>query len=327
MRGVIVKNILRWLGRRRVAVLKGGWSRERAISLKTGQAVEQAFRRLGVRFASIDVQGNIEEVLKKKNPHFAFLCLHGTFGEDGQVQNLLDRLKILYNGSGALASSLAMNKASSKALLQEIGVPTPPWVLVSKNWFLENSMQASKEARRLLAKGPVFIKPVDQGSAIGVTQVTRPHQLSQALTTCFSVSDQALVEGFIKGRELTVGILGSNPLPVVEIVPEHSFYDYHSKYAKGGSRHLVPAHLSVRSARLAQKLALKTFRGLGCSAYGRVDIMMRPNGQMMVLEMNTLPGLTKVSLLPDAARASGIPFDELVLRIVAHSVDSIKGFR
>lgn len=306
---------LKWLKSHRVAVLKGGWSRERPISLKSGQAVERAFRRLGVRAISIDVKTNIMDVLKKKRVQFAFISLHGAFGEDGGVQAVLDVMKIPYNGSGPLASALAMDKNLSKVLFAKAGVPIPEGISVSKNDSLA-------DATRLAARGPVFVKPFDQGSAIGASRVDKPAQLKKALAACFRVSSAALVEKFVPGREFTVGVLDGKALPVVEIIPKHAFYDFHSKYAAGGSRHVTPAPISAALTKRAQTLSLRAFKALGCSGYGRVDLLMKKTGQMVVLEVNTIPGMTDTSLLPDAARAIGISFDELVLKICAAALRS-----
>ncbi len=299
---------LNWLRQRRVAVLMGGWSRERAISLKTGKAVVEAFKRLRVPVAVIDVKKDIAQILKEKKIEFAFIALHGTFGEDGGIQSVLEKLKIPYTGSSASASRLAMDKHLSKRRFKKAGVPTAPWIRISKNG-------SKKSLDKWLSASAVFVKPVDQGSAIGASRVDTKRQLPKALKQCFRISKTALVEKFISGRELTVGILGSRALPVVEILPEHSFYDFHSKYAPGGSRHLVPAPLPRKVSTRMQRVAIRAFNSLGCTVYGRVDIMLDKKGEMFVLEVNTIPGMTNTSLLPDAARAITMSFDDLVLRI------------
>jgi D-alanine-D-alanine ligase len=306
---------LRTLKGKRVAVLKGGWSRERSVSLRTGAAVEGALRKLGVSVLSVDVDRNVLLRLSRLRPDLVFIALHGAFGEDGRVQSGLEILGIPYTGSGPTASALAMDKAASKRLFEHAGVPTPEWALVDK----ADRSAGLDRAARLLRRGSVFVKPYDQGSAIGASRADTRAALSRAVGACLKISSCALVERFISGRELTVGILGSTALPVVEIVPEHAFYDYHSKYAKGGSRHLVPAPLPAAATRRAQKLALSAYRSLGCSAYARVDVLLDKRGSPWVLEVNTIPGMTATSLLPDAARAAGLSFEELVLRIVQHS--------
>ncbi len=308
--------ILRWLRSRRVAVLKGGWSSERPISLKTGAAVEAAFRRLGVKAVGIDVTPNISHVLKTKKIQFCFNALHGPFGEDGRIQGLLDILKIPYTGSGPLANAVAMNKSVAKQLFSENGVPTPKGTTIDRSDYEEKGLTALKDAFVLLQSGPVFVKPVDQGSAIGVSSAKTKGALLSAIKKALVLSHGALVERLIVGRELTVGILGDVALPVTEIIAKHDFYDFYSKYSKGGSRHLTPAPISMDQAKRAQKLAKAAFRALQCSVYGRVDVMMTARGEMFVLEVNTIPGMTDVSLFPEAAKAVGIGFDELVLRIV-----------
>jgi D-alanine-D-alanine ligase len=182
------------------------------------------------------------------------------------------------------------------------------------------SSPAFSQIQKMFLDGPVFVKPADQGSAIGVNRVEKFVDLKPALAACFKVSDRALIEHFVSGRELTVGILGDRALPVVEIVPQHDFYDFHSKYAKGGSKHLVPADISPVQTVQAQKVAMQAFRSLGCEVYGRVDIILEPGDKFAVLEVNTIPGMTDTSLLPDAAKAEGITFDELVLQIVELSL-------
>lgn len=311
-------NQISWLRSRRVAVLKGGWSRERPISLKTGAAVEVAFHRLKIPFFSIDVNRSIFSVLAKKKIQFAFIALHGEFGEDGGIQSGLEAMKIPYTGSGPVASGIAMDKDLSKKIFRQAGVPTPEWTIVPQNLIDHDETMA--RAIALLKRGPVFVKPIDQGSAIGAAPAKNHTQLKKTIRDCLKYSSTALVERYIKGREITVGILGETALPVVEIVPEHRFYDFHSKYAKGGSRHLVPAPIAPPLMEKAKAIALRAFRSLKCSVYGRVDILLPPRGAMQVLEVNTIPGMTSTSLLPDAARAAGIPFDDLVLRIAILSL-------
>lgn len=311
--------LARWK-RKKIAVLKGGWSRERSISLKTGAAVEAALRQLGFSPASIDVDHDLPKTLIRSKIDFCFIALHGTFGEDGGVQSLLDRLGIGYTGSGALASAVAMDKALAKRIFAKRRVPTPSWSLVSQKEYRFDREAVDRRMRRLLNRGPVFIKPVDQGSAIGVSRVDRSSQIAPALSLCFRHGGSALVERYIEGRELTVGILGQETLPVVEIIPKHRFYDFHSKYAAGGSVHVVPALMTAAASRRAQKIALDAFDALGCSVYGRVDLMMDSKGGVHVLEINTIPGMTPTSLLPDAAMAAGIGFEELVLDIMKRSI-------
>jgi D-alanine-D-alanine ligase len=311
----------------RVAVLKGGWSRERPISLKTGAAVEASLRRLKIPFHSIDVRRDVASRLKKLRPDLCIIALHGAFGEDGEVQKILDRLGVAYTGSGAASSALAMDKIASKKKFVAARVPTPAWAIVRKVDLRRKKNAALAPALRMLARGPVFVKPFDQGSAIGVSRVDDPRKLRPAVDACVRMSDAALVESFVEGRELTVGILGRQILPVIEIVPEHAFYDFHSKYARGGSRHLVPAKIGAAATRRVRTAAMRAYRALGCAAYGRVDVMLDGRGRPWVLEVNTIPGMTATSLLPDAARAVGIRFDELVLKIIQYSLETRRGAR
>lgn len=303
---------LKWLQSYRIAVLKGGWSSERPISLLTGQAVEAAFKRLRVKFFPIDVKKNIADVLVRKKIQFVFNALHGPFGEDGQIQYLCDLLGIGYTGSNSISSFIAMNKDLSKEMFCQNGVLTPPWIVI-------RSLGEKNKVAKFLSHGSVFIKPTNQGSALGATHVKKVGDIERALKKCFRISDAALVEQKISGRELTVGILGERALPVTEIIPQHGFYDFHSKYSQGGSRHITPAHLSPAQIRQAQMMALRAFKSLSCSVYGRVDIIMNKRGQMYVLEVNTIPGMTSTSLLPEAAKAAGIDFNALVLEIASGS--------
>lgn len=325
MRGLSSSATWRWLKSRRIAVLKGGWSKERAISLKTGASVEQAFKRLNLAAVGMDVTRNIFSTLKARRIDFCFLALHGAFGEDGRLQGGLDVLQIPYTGSGALASALAMDKDLSKKIFVQSGLPTPAWQTVSHMEFERFRSETLANVSFLLKKGPLFIKPVDQGSAIGASRVDKRSDLIPALERCFRVSGRALVERFVHGRELTVAILGNTPLPVIEIIPKHRFYDFHSKYASGGSRHIVPADLTPALTRKVQHAALKAFQALTCMVYGRVDLILEPNGKITVLEVNTIPGMTNTSLLPEAAQAAGLPFDRLVLRIMEMSLKLRKG--
>lgn len=306
--------LVAWIKTRRLAVLKGGWSSERSISLKTGAAVEDAFRRMGIKFQSVDVTPQILAVLIKKKINFCFNALHGSFGEDGMLQALLHSQKIPYTGTGVLSSAVAMDKDISKQLFQSKKVPTAPWTVVQKSNAHSRDVQSA--LKQFLKKGSAFVKPVDQGSAVATHRVDRFSQLSSALSSVFKVSDRAMVERFVAGRELTVGILGPMALPVIEIRPKHNFYDFHSKYAPGGSTHLTPAPLPSKISQAVQQTAINAFNALGCEVYGRVDILLTKNNSQSVLEVNTIPGMTTTSLLPEAARAIGIHFDELVLRIV-----------
>lgn len=295
------------LRRRRLAVLYGGWSAERPISLKSGAAVRGALKRLGLPHAGIDVRPDVAQELRRRRVDLAFLAVHGPFGEDGALQGLLDVLGVPYTGSGVRASALAMHKPSAKQIFDSCGLPTPDWFCVRRG---------EKRATPSL-KTPWVVKPASQGSALGVSVVRRASQWGPALRRALALDSEALVERFAPGTEITVAVLDGRALPVVEIVPKHAFYDFYSKYAKGGSRHLVPARLPAAMLRRASELAVKAFHALGCRHFARVDFMAPRRGAPALLEVNTLPGMTATSLFPDAARAAGLGFDELVLTLLS----------
>ena len=292
------------LRRRRIALLQGGRSAERPISLKSGRAVSAALRRLGLPHQSLDIVSNLPTALRRHKIDLAFLVTHGPFGEDGRLQGLLDLLNIPYTGSGVLASALAMHKPSAKALFQNAGLPTAPWCL----------RRRGEPADRPPFPGPWVVKPASQGSAVGVRVVRRAGEWAPALRKSWAVEPEALVERYLRGPEYTVGVLDDHPLPVVQIIPKHAFYDFYSKYAVGGSRHVVPAPLPPRRVDRLQRLAVAAHRALGCRHVSRVDLIW--SDRPYLLEVNTLPGMTDTSLLPDAARAAGLSFDDLVLRLL-----------
>ncbi len=295
-----------------VAVLMGGWSAERKISLLTGKAVLKALKEEEFRVIGIDLDKKIVENLKKHRIDFVFLALHGPIGEDGKIQGLLELLGIPYTGSGPLASALAMNKIYAKRIFQQQDIPTPPWTTIDRLQITDYRLQDLKY--------PVVVKPAAQGSAIGVSVVRRKEELSSAIKKARKLDKEVLIEKYIPGKEVTVGILGGETLPIIEIVPKSKFYDYQAKYAPGGSEHIIPARLEKRVAEGIARFALQADRALGCRAYSRVDLRVDRKGQPWVLEINTIPGMTERSLLPDAARAVGISFNKLVLKIIEYSL-------
>ncbi len=297
---------------KKIAVLMGGWSAEREISLMTGKAVLQALKEEEYKVIGIDLAKNIVEKLKKHRIDFVFLALHGPIGEDGRIQGLLEILGIPYTGSGPLASALAMNKIYAKQIFSQAGIPTPPWIVVDRLQVTGYRLQGLKL--------PVVVKPVAQGSAIGVSIVKKKEGLSSAIKKAKKLDKEVLIEEYIPGKEITVGILGEKTLPIIEIIPKTNFYDYQAKYAPGGSEHLIPARLEKRVAERTARIALEAHQALGCRAYSRVDLRVDGKGQSWVLEINTIPGMTKMSLLPDAARAMGISFNQLVLKIIEYSL-------
>jgi D-alanine-D-alanine ligase len=241
-----------------------------------------------------------------------FLALHGGAGEDGRLQALLDLVGVPYTGSGYLGSGLAMDKQISKQLFERAGVPTPAYCLAPAD--------AATVAREV--GFPVVVKPSKQGSTVGLTVVRAPQALAEAIATAYAFDDEVLIEAYIEGRELTVGILGERALPVVEIRPKHAIYDYECKYTKGMSEYLVPAPLTDEQAETLQELAQRAHRALKLRGYSRIDFRMDPQGRVFCLEANSLPGLTQTSLLPKAAAAAGISFPELCDQIVRAALDA-----
>ena len=243
-----------------------------------------------------------------------FIALHGGAGEDGTIQALLDLVGARYTGSGVLASALAMNKEKSKRVFRDAGIPTPRGVFATTD-----GLSVPAQVREFPGKvgWPVVAKPNDQGSTIGVTIAGNPSELARGIAAAARVSHDVLVEEFVPGRELTVAVLGGEALPVVEIIPESGFYDYEAKYSKGRSQYVVPAELPEPVALRVRELGAAAFRALGCRGVARVDFRLHPDGTPYCLEVNTVPGLTELSLVPMAARAVGIEYDELVGRILA----------
>lgn len=292
------------LKRKKIGVLMGGTSSEREISLKTGRSIYKALKEEGYKAAAIDVGKNIVSDLKKKKIDLAFIALHGPLGEDGTIQGLLEVLGIPYTSSGVLASALAMDKEKTKEVFLAYNIPTPAWQVVKKG-------QTPK-----IRKFPVVVKPVRQGSAVGVSIIDKPAQLSQALRQSFRYDDKTMIEQYIAGIELTVGVLNNRPLPVIRIIPQNKFYDFESKYAPGGSQHLIPAGIPAAAEKKARLLGLAAHQALGCRGATRVDMILDKQGRLFVLEVNTIPGMTGTSLLPDAAKAVGYSFNALVLAIL-----------
>jgi D-alanine-D-alanine ligase len=341
----------------RVAVLMGGISSERDISLSTGKQILQSldpekYEAIGVDAAlmpgssrsklkgaanDISTVAEAGKVLAESNalvsvdaiagdgssqrPDVVLIALHGKFGEDGTVQGMLDLLGVPYTGSGVLASALCMDKSMTKNVLASDGIPVPESVdftVVKGQW----DRDAVAEAVGRIGY-PVVVKPSRQGSTIGMTKVNSADGLNNAISEAAAYDEQIIVEQFIRATELTVGVLGTNnpqALPVIEIVPKGGFYDYEAKYAPGGSEHFIPARIGDAETKQAQEIAVKAFKSLGCRGMARVDIMLSDNG-MYVLEVNTIPGMTPTSLLPEAAKAKGIGFSELLDTIIGFALE------
>ncbi|HHC71400.1 MAG TPA: D-alanine--D-alanine ligase [Thiotrichales bacterium] len=299
----------------RVALLMGGWSAERAISLKSGEAVLAALRRLGVDVRPIDAGRDVLEVLEKGRFDRAFIILHGRGGEDGVIQGGLELLGIPYTGSGVLGSALGMDKLRCKAIWGADGLPTPRYRRVTPD---EGPREALGDLRL-----PVAVKPAHEGSSIGVSRVDREAEMEGALAEAFRYDDEVLVEEWIEGAEYSVSLLEGRALPAVGLKPARPFYDYAAKYESDDTCYLCPCGLPEGQEEELGRLALAAFEAIGASGWGRVDFMVDGEGRPWLIEVNTVPGMTDHSLVPMAAAAAGIGFDELVGRILATSLEEV----
>jgi D-alanine-D-alanine ligase len=292
----------------KVAVLLGGKSAERPVSLKSGSMVLAALRSRGVDAHPFDPAERGLDALLAERFERAFIVLHGRFGEDGTMQGILDWLGIPYTGSGVLGSALAMDKVRAKLLWQAQGLPTPPYEV------LEAGGDFGAVAARLGL--PLMVKPVSEGSSIGMTKVRAAAALEEAYAQAVNYDRAVIAEKFVDGAELTAGILGERPLPLIRLETPRDFYDYEAKYSAPDTRYLIPCGLAAAKERELQELCLAAFRALGCRGWGRVDLMLDRAGEPFLLEVNTAPGMTDHSLVPMAARAAGLGYEELCLRIL-----------
>ena len=306
-----------------VAVLYGGTSGERPVSLNSGSSCAKALEGLGFKVTLIDT-ADTQDLSRLITDEFdvAFIALHGRGGEDGTIQGFLETLGIPYTGSGILASAQAINKSKTKELYAQAGLPVADSVTVGKGDPLNDDDLAGIMDEIGI---PCVVKPATEGSSLGMTIVKDPADMRGAIDTALGVDDEAMVEQFIEGLELTVGVMGNDEpqaLPVIQIVPtEDEFYNFHAKYAAGGSTHLCPAPISPELTEQLQNLAVAAHMVLGCKGVTRTDILVKDDGSCWILETNTLPGMTGTSLVPDAARAIGIEFPELCEKIVAMALE------
>jgi D-alanine-D-alanine ligase len=289
----------------------GGVSAEREISLKTGQAVLKSLKRMGYDAAAVDSKdGNLAEDLKKKKIQVAFIALHGGAGEDGSVQGMLEALGIPYTGSGVLASALAMDKEASKKIFLYHKLPVPEFVVVRKG-----------ERPEIKFPLPWVVKPATEGSSIGVRMVEEGSGVGSALHAALKLSDRALVERRVYGKEVQVGILSGRVLGSVEVRPKKlDFYSYEAKYTSGATEYILPPELGKGALQRAEHVGLAAHNALGCKGATRVDLIVDKSGSPFVLEVNTIPGMTETSLLPKIARLRGLDFDALVTRILKEAV-------
>jgi D-alanine-D-alanine ligase len=307
----------------RVAVLKGGRSLERQVSLNSGARVEESLLRLGHEVIEVDVGHDLVDRLTADRPDLAFVVLHGRDGEDGTVQELLEALGIPYTGSRVSACIRASDKVLAKHAMRDAGIPTPDFFAFSETAFRSLGAAQALPAISSRLSFPIVVKPASQGSALGIKFARAESDVPTALIAAFSYDRKVLLERYVAGRELAVSILEQDgrpvALPIVEAVPEQeSFYDFESRYEIGRTRFICPAELDADVAATVQEFALAAFGLLGCSVFARVDLMLdAETSEPYVLEVNPIPGLTGTSLLPQAADAAGIGFDQLIARIVA----------
>ena len=300
-----------------MAVLKGGRSLERQVSLRSGARVEDALGRLGHDAVPIDVGLDFIRRLREVRPEVAFIAMHGRDGEDGTVQELLEILGVPYTGSGVLACVRATDKVLAKHLLTEAEIPTPNFFAFNETAFRDLGAADALAAIEERLEFPIVVKPSSQGSALGIKFARSAADLPAALVAAFSYDSKVLLERYVNGRDLAVSILDGEPLPVVEAAPEgDAFYDFRARYEIGRTRFICPADLPAGLTEQAHEQALATYRLLGCHAFARVDLMLGEDGELTVLEANPIPGFTETSLLPQAAEATGISFDALVGRIL-----------
>jgi len=303
----------------KIGVLMGGPSTEREISLKSGKAVYEALKGAGFDVEAIDLTTDDAaanaELIRLSGIECAFIALHGRYGEDGQIQLVLEHLKVPYTGSGVLASRLAMDKISSRRIFEKCGIKVPRYSAFERS---------SRDKAKNDFGYPVVVKPATHGSSIGLSIVCNEEDFRKAVDLAFSFDKNIVVEEYIKGRELTVGILGRRALPVIEIIPKRQFFDFEAKYQAGMTDYVVPAHLGWPVARRARIAALAAHEALGCFGCSRVDIMLGEDNAAYVLEVNTIPGFTSTSLLPKAAGSIGVSFGNLCLQLIKFAYEKKK---
>ncbi|MGB7685392.1 MAG: D-alanine--D-alanine ligase [Solirubrobacterales bacterium] len=300
----------------KVAVLKGGRSLERGVSLRSAARVEDALERLGHQVVAIDVGADLVTRLSAEAPDVAFVAMHGVGGEDGTAQELLEILGIPFTGPGAAACARCMDKVLAKNMIREAGLPTADWFAFNETAFRElGAADALGQLEESLGF-PLVVKPSRGGSSLGVRFAAETAEVPQALVSAFSYDDRVILERFVEGRELAVSVIGDEALPIVEAIPaEGDSYDFEARYEIGRTRFVCPAELTDDAAAAVTETALATYRALGCTGFARIDLILADE-QPWVLEANAIPGLTDTSLLPQAAEAAGMSFERLVERIL-----------
>jgi len=309
---------------KRAAVICGGKSAERKISLKTGQAIYDALKGQGVDVIKLDPQNDeFYKNLITAEADVAFIALHGRYGEDGTIQGLLEMEGIPYTGSGVLASAMAINKIISKKIFRQEGILTPKFKVLNKGEWESGSKVSIK---KLVDKFglPIVVKPVLEGSSLGLSIVKKEKDLITAINEAFKYDTEVLIEEYIDGKEITVGILGNDEpivLPIIEIKPKDGVYNFEAKYTKGMTEFIIPAQLKDSLYNQARKMSYRAYQALKCSGMARVDLMVAEDDKPYVLEVNTIPGMTETSLLPQAAQAADISFEELVIKILEYALE------
>lgn len=297
----------------KVAVLMGGWAAEREVSLVSGRAVHEALLRRGVDAHAIDAGRDVLQVLAAGGYDRVFNILHGRGGEDGVIQGALEILGLPYTGSGVMASAIGMDKYRTKLLLQALGLPTPAFTLIRDASDLDNAAALGF---------PLMVKPALEGSSIGLARADNREQLEKAWQTAAGYDSHVMAEAWVTGSEYTAAILGREALPLIRLETDHPFYDYDAKYLADDTRYLIPCGLPEAEEQRLQALALAAFDAIGACGWARVDILVDQAGAPWLIEVNTVPGMTSHSLVPMAARAVGIDFDELVWRILAQTLEA-----
>ena len=295
---------------KKIGVLLGGLSSEREVSIASGTAILKALHEKGYHAVAVDVGRDVAGKIHEQGIEAAFIALHGKFGEDGAIQGLLEVMGIPYTGSGILASALGMNKAVSKQVFRSQGLLVGPYEVI----YAGNADEAHGIVSHL--RYPVVIKPQAEGSSVGVSLVFKNEEVTPAVELAFKYGDEILIEKFIKGKEVQVGILGARALGAIEIVPKRAFYDYAAKYEKGMSDHFFPARIPEADYQRTLEAGMAAHRAIGCRGYSRVDFIIDESGMPHILEVNTLPGMTATSLLPEIAKGVGISFPDLVEEIL-----------
>lgn len=298
---------------RRIAVLMGGHSAEREVSLRSGQAVLEALQNSGLDAVAFDPADQPLSELVEMGTTEAVIMIHGRGGEDGSLQGALEFMQIPYTGSGVLGSALAMDKLRTKQILQSLGLPTAPYEFVRKSDYDAGS------SADIIARlgGAIMVKPVLEGSSIGMSKVSNTQQLEDAIEQAFKFDDLVLLEQYIQGKEYTVAVIDGQALPSIRMQTPHEFYDYQAKYQSDSTEYFCPSGADQDTESALSALALAAFNAVGASGWGRVDFMCGEDGQLHILEVNTVPGMTAKSLVPMAAKVAGMTFDQLALRILA----------